>query len=289
MQTPKNAKTMTGLGYDPAFGGLDLSAFADFSSLPEDSNFIDERFAPLDESGQGHGSAALKRFIAQQTAAHTPPATVHANGNEFRVFYRDNAWHADGEVAGTRRRYQDRDRDGLLSKIAQATKPQNAYRALTKDEELQVIRSCQAGDKLTAIGIYLTFAIGEARASMYSSPLEMMYDAALVPVMNKCALFTWFHSHPHATDEPEWRAFRDRILGTRPITFDLLDAIWLRYQSYLEDESRQPLRQIEAPDEPEESPSEALVQLNALDDDEIDDLMRGTQRQFARDVRAGRR
>jgi hypothetical protein len=89
----------------------------------------------------------LKEFIKQQNTEHTPPTTVHANGCEFRVFYRDNAWHADGEVAGSRRRYSDRERDTPLSNLGQATKAQNAHRALTKDQELQVIRACQRGDK----------------------------------------------------------------------------------------------------------------------------------------------
>jgi hypothetical protein len=92
-----------------------------------------------------------------------------------------------------------------------------------------VIRACQAGDKATAIGIYLAYAIGEAHASKYSSPLEMMHDWTLVPVMNDCALFCWYHSHPHVLDTPDWCAYRDRVLGGSPITFDFagrgLDAL----------------------------------------------------------------
>jgi|HubBroStandDraft_4_1064222.scaffolds.fasta_scaffold240362_2 hypothetical protein len=277
---------ITGLGYDEAFGGIDLSGCPSLQTLSSD-DWTDDRFAPLDRRGNGN---ALKEFIKQQTAEHTPPTTVHANGSEFRVFYRDNLWYADGDVSGTRRRFSASDRDALLSKLGQITKPQNAYHALTKDEELQVIRACQSGDKLTGIGLYLAFSIGQARASQYNSPLEMMYDAALVPIMDKCANFCWFHSHPHALDTPGWHTYKNRILAGRPVTFDLLDAIWLRYQNHLENERTQStLRQIEAPDEPEETPRESLEKLNALGDDEIDDLMHGTQRQFAREARAGRR
>jgi hypothetical protein len=119
------------LGYDPAFGGLDLSAFPHLNSLPEDTSFHDPRFSQLDESGQGYGSSALKEFITQQVAEHTPPTIVHASGNEFRVFYQDNLWNADGQVGGTRRRFSASDRDELLSKLAVATKPKSHYRELT--------------------------------------------------------------------------------------------------------------------------------------------------------------
>ena len=158
--------------------GMPIASIQSLSS----EDWIDDRFAQPDRTGNGN---ALKEFIQQQTAEHTPPATVHANGNEFRVFYRDNAWHADGEVAGTRGRFSASDREALLSRLGQIKRPQNGYRELTKHEELQVIRACQAGDKLTAIGIYLAYSIGEARASKYDSPIEMMHDAALVAIMDK--------------------------------------------------------------------------------------------------------
>jgi hypothetical protein len=232
----------------------------------------------------------LKQFLADQIAESEGPTSVIAGGHQFRITYHDGAYHAEGTIDGVRHRFAAKDREALLGKIGQATKPANPYRELSENEKLQVIRACQAGDKLTAIGSYLRFAIGEARASKYHSPLEMMHDAALVPIMDECANFCWFHCNPHALDSPAWDAYKSRILAGRPVTFDLLDAIWLRYQDHLEGESDPSLlRQTEAPDEPEETPREALEKLNALDDDEIDNLMHSTQRQFAREVRAGRR
>lgn len=276
---------ITGLGYDEAFGGIDLSGCPSIRPLPTDSSWIDVRFAPL----QVNEGNALKKFIAEQTAEHTPPTTVHANGNEFRVFYRDNAWHADGEVAGSRRRYSDRDRDMLLSKLAQITKPQNEFRSLTESEKLQVIRFAQSGDKLTAIGMFLKFTIGEKRASQYDSPLDMLADPTLMPVLNQCAEYVWFHSKPHALDTPEWHSFKNRTLAGRPANFEILDAIWLQYQNHLEEQNTQSQLRPPTDDEPEETPREALDKLNALDDSEVDDLMHSTRQQFAREVRAGRR
>jgi hypothetical protein len=286
--TTQKAK-ITGLGYDEDFGGIDLSGCPSLRPLAS-QDWLDPRFAPMDTSGQGHGSNALKKFLAEQTAANEEPTIVIASGNKFRITYHNGAYHGEGMIDGTRHRFSANDRETLLGKIGQAAKPQNAYRALTKDEELQVIRACQSGDKLTGIGLYLAFSIGEARASKYNSPIEMMYDPTLVPIMDKCADFCWFHCRPNAIDTPEWHNYKNRILAGRPATFDLLDSIWLRFDERQEEESQSALRRrSEAPAEPEETPRQAPEKLNALDDNEVDDLMQSTRQQFAREVRAGRR
>jgi len=89
-----------------------------------------------------------------------------------------------------------------------------------------------------------------------------MSDAALLPVMDECCNFCWFHSNPHAIDTPDWHAFKKRILAGRPATFHLLDAIWLRYQDHIETQPEQPL-----PD------PDISGELNDLDDGEVDQLM----------------
>jgi|ERR1700688_1535861 len=185
MTTTQKAK-IAGLGYDEDFGGLDLSGCPSLRPLAS-QDWLDPRFAPMDTSGQGHGSNALKKFLAEQTAANEGTTTVTASGHKFRVTYYNGAYHGEGMIDGVRHRFSANDREMLLGKIGQAVKPANPYRSLTKHEELQVIRACQAGDKLTAIGVYLACAIGEARASKYGSPIEMMHDAALIPIMNRCA------------------------------------------------------------------------------------------------------
>ena len=88
---------------------LDLSAFPTLTPL-SDATFEDDKFAPIDTRGAGSGSKELKAFLIRETAEQMPPTTVHANGHEFRVFYRDGAWHADGEIDGARHRYSAPDR-----------------------------------------------------------------------------------------------------------------------------------------------------------------------------------
>jgi len=256
---------------------LDLSQFPHLTPL-SDASFEDDRFAPLDRSGSGHGSQDLKQFLADQTVDRRP-SVVHAAGAQFKVFFSDSLWRAEGTVNGQRHRYTANDRDGLLSKLATIPKP-NPFRKLTEEQELQVIRLAQSGDRLTAIGTYLRFAIGDARAAQYDSPVEMMGDPKLIPVMDDCCNFCWYHANPHAIDTPDWHEYKNHVLAGRPATFQLLDAIWLRYQDHIETQPQQPEEPMPDPDIPGE--------LNDLDDGEVDQLMLATKREFARAVKAGR-
>jgi hypothetical protein len=258
---------------------LSLEQFPHLTPLA-DTTFEDHRFAQLD-----HGrSNELKKFVVDQLEQGQPDSVVHVSGSEFKVSRKDGTWHARGRVEGQIHRLTGNTREEVLAKLVAVAKSPRAFRALTEAEQLEVIRICQSGDRATAICVYLSHVVGEARASRYTDPLDMMNDPALLPAMNECAIFCWYHTHPHAIDTTEWHEFRDRTLAGRPVTFDLLDAIWLRYQDHLyldnENRSAQPESAQTAPD-PQE--------LNDLDDAEVDQLMASTKRQYAREVRAGRR
>jgi hypothetical protein len=278
MQAPKNVEAMTGLGYDPAFGGLDLSAFVDFSSLPEDTSFHDPRFSQLDESGQGHGSAALKRFIVQQTAEHTPPTTVHANGNEFRVFFRNNAWHADGEVDGTRRRFSASDRDALLSRLGKVTNPRAKapYRELNEQEQLEIARYVQGNDIQAALGQYLFFATDKRE---FATPYQILDDPRYRGLTDRAVAFIWHHARTDYSPTPEREQYIKAYAANRPLSIPLLNAAWEARRQ----EEKAGLREIKEREEPEEYDPE---ELNDLDDGEINKLMHQTRLQSARASRS---
>jgi hypothetical protein len=80
MTSAQKAK-ITGLGYDENFGGLDLSGCPSLQSLPSE-DWTDDRFAQADRTGDGN---ALKEFIKQQTAEHTPPTTNQARASKYEV------------------------------------------------------------------------------------------------------------------------------------------------------------------------------------------------------------
>jgi hypothetical protein len=133
---------------------------------------------------------------------------------------------------------------------------------------------------VTAIGTYLRFAISDALAAQYDSPIEMMGDPKLIPVMDDCCNFCWFHSNPQQSIRRTGTRTRRRILAGRPATFQLLDAIWLRYQDHIESQSEQQSQK------PEPDP-DISGELNDLNDGEVNQLMLATKREFVRAVKAG--
>jgi hypothetical protein len=306
MATPKTAEEV--LKSDPFYSpdtNLDLSAFPWLNPLA-DAPVDDDKFAPVDTRGMGVGSSALKKFLAnpdRESVAELRDAellkqydeqqgsgsAIYASNIPFQIIQREGKWHAKGTTPdGSVHRFTADTRDGLYPKITNAVR-QNTVRKLTEPQRLEVIRLCQSGDRITAIGVYLKHCIGEERASEYDSPVEMMTDPRLVPIMDECANFCWFHSNPHAIDTPEWGEYRDRILAGRPATFQLLDAIWLRYQDHLERENRSALLgQLHAPDEPEVvDPTEVESSLEDASDADIEKMMTATKREYIKHVRAG--
>jgi hypothetical protein len=283
---------------------LDLSAFPWLNPLA-DTSVDDEKFAPLDTRGMASGSPLrkylnnldreaveelrdpelLRRFDEERGSG----TTVFASNIPFQIVQRNGQWRAKGTTPdGTLHRFTANTRDALFPKITNAVR-ENSVRELTREEELEVVRACQAGDKLTGLGLYLRHSIGEARMSKYDGPLEALSYPTLLPVMDAAANFCWFHSHAHAVDTEEWHQYRDRILAGRPVTFELLDAIWLRYQDHLERENRSMLLgQLREPDEPEvAAPYEIESALESASDTDIEKMMTATKREYIKQVRAG--
>ena len=268
-------KKLVGLGYDDRFGGIDLSGCPSLRKLPSE-DWLDDRFAPMDRTGQGQGND-LKDFIVQQTAEHTPPTTVYSNGSEFNVFYKDGTWHAHGEG----HRYSAPDRDELLSKLGQVTKREVLYRELNEQEQLEIVRYIQGKDIQAALGQFLFFATNKKE---FSSPFEILDDPRYRPLTDRAALFVWQHAKIDYSPTPAREDFINNYAAGRPLSLPLLDAAWRACQ---ESERKGALQHL-LPDE-EDNPRNTLEELNELDDGAIDRLMHATKREYAREVRAGRR
>src|SRR5260370_38046584 len=116
------------LGFDPDFGQR-LAGEPGYASPDAGSDFIDERFAPLDNSGSGAGSRALKAFIQEQTAEQTPASVVHISGEPFRVFYDKGTWRATGTLAQMKYSFTGKDREEVLDKLVTLDQPGHASRS----------------------------------------------------------------------------------------------------------------------------------------------------------------
>jgi hypothetical protein len=276
--TATKRERITGLGYDPNFGGIDLSGCPSAQEWPKDASFIDDRFAPMDTTGSGHGSAGLKKFIAEQVAEKTEPSTVHVAGQPFKVYF-DNVWHGDGTLNGQRHRMTANDREQLLGKLMNLAK--QAIRELTRAEQLAVIRMCQNGQKHEAIGYYLNLALGQSR---YADDADVITNPGLLPLMNEIAEFTWFHSTPQAQDTDEWHTFKDDFLNDRPVTHDLLDAAFEAFQEH-QKQSRYTLLSSQVEEPKPVDPRAVAASLEEMTDAQVDAAYKGVARELAQSYR----
>ena len=274
--TATKRERITGLGYDPNFGGIDLSGCPSAQDWPKDASFIDDRFAPMDTTGSGHGSAGLKKFIAEQAAEGEGASVVHVGESEFRIFYRDGVWNADGEANGKRHRYTASDKDTLMGKLVVLAK-QTAIHDLTRGEQLQVIRLCQNGQKHEAIGYYLNLALGQGR---YADDANVITNPELLPLMNEIAEFTWFHSTPQAQDTDEWHAYKEEFLHGRPVTHDLLDAAFEAFQDH-QKQNRYTLLSSQVEEPKPVDPRAVAASLEEMTDAQVDAAYKGVARELA--------
>ena len=82
----------------------------------------------------------------------------------------------------------------------------------------------------------------------------------MVPLLNECVEFVRYHSTPEAEDTEEWHEFKERMLAGRPETFDILQSVWERYQTHLNQQGRTSLlRQLEKPEPTPDPPPGASV------------------------------
>ena len=274
---PATKKAITGFGYDPDFGGIDLSGCPSAQGMPKDQSFIDERFAPMDRSGTGHGSNALKKFITEQAAEQEGPSTIHVGGQAFKIRFHENIWHGEGTLNGHRYRLTANDRAALLDKLMALAK-EEAIHDLTRAEQLQVIRLCQNGQKHEAIDYYLKLALGQSR---YADD-DLISNPELLPLMNQIAEFTWFHATPQAQDTDQWHQFKDEFLNGRPINHDLLDAGFEAFQAH-QKQSRYSLLVPER-EEPAD-PLEVAADLENMTDAQVDATYKGVARELAQSHR----
>ncbi len=263
MTTEKKAAPLA-LGYDPAMQ-VPLVGQEGYRHPDSGSDFIDERFAPLDNSGSGAGSRALKAFIEEQVAEQTPATVVHVLDEPFAVFYDKGTWRSTGKLNGMKHALTGKSREEVLDKLVRLGQRVEAERVheLTESERLQVVRLAQSGDVRGAIALHLRIAIGEERASQYENQNEMLSDPALSEAFDDAAALTWFAARPQVQDSAEFQEFLERYRGGRPLTHDLLDGAHARFQ---EDQyKRTPL----LPPKKEATPTEIRQSLEDADDETI--------------------
>lgn len=303
MATPKTTKELNlgpGLGYDPEFGGLCLDGFPHL--VARDVTPIDDGLAPLDTSGMGAGSSALKQFLSnpdreaivamrdpellkKYDEQHGAGAVVYANNIPFSISQKAGRWHAKGTTPdGQLHRFTADSRDELFPKITAAVR-ENTVRALTPDEELHIQRLAQSGDESAAFGQYFLSRIGPQVASMEDPLTELLSDPKYRTVCDEAAFFVWTAQTDTYVPDAAFEEMVFRAAKSKPLSGRLITSIWIQY---LDEKQRQDrsalLSQLGEPAVPAPPTTE---QLNNLDDASVERLMADTKKQYVREVRAG--
>jgi hypothetical protein len=215
-------------------------------------------------------------------------STVHVGEHLFRVFSRDGVWHAEGNVDGKRHRFSASTRDGVLGTAMRAV--QHAYpkfRELSDDEALHVARLAQSGDEPSAFGQYFLSRIGPHVATMEDPMTELLSNPKYRALCDEAAFFVWAARNDNYVTNAEFERMVAHVAESKPLNGRLITSVWIQYLDEKQNRLLNP--KPEEPAETEPDPREINAELNELDDGSIDHLMRATQRQYAREVRAGSR
>ena len=289
---------------DENFGQLDTRGMsisgADLALIDLRDPFrVDDQFAPLDESGRGHGF--LKRAIAELADTDTEiqaelrkrgvedesrPRSFNTPGWTGNMRFERGAWHFDVESdSGEHKQFKISVADREPAAMAAArylNKNRVSIRALSKDEELYVARLAGMGKREEAVMNFLAYSAPNFQGTDITS------DPRYLEVCNQCAWFVFLHSTPQFQDSAEARDFINAYVGNRPITVELLQFAFAAYREHEKKEERGLiLGQIEDRENGAESDGPTYEQLDELDTEEISRLREATLRDRAKKIRGG--
>jgi len=205
----------------------------------------------------------------------TMPKTFYLNGDKATVYLgNDGTWRVTRYQDGKQASVQFPDAKNREEAQTQAAKyfarDTVKIRALSKEEELYVIRLCQLKQIQDAISNYLYFRCGELDRPVIDDP-------RYTPVSNDCVWFVFEHSTPEFNEDS--RVFMENFLANRKIlNLDLLKAAFDAYQT---EHARTGLSLLPRPN-PIETQAPEQIDLDSLADDEIEKLTAETLRAHAK-------
>jgi hypothetical protein len=128
-------------------------------------------------------------------------------------------------------------------------------------------------------------------ASMADPLTELLSDPKYRNVCDEAAFFVWAARTDSYIPDPQFVERVARVAESKPLSGRLTSSIWIEQFEPKQKKDRSALLgQLPAPDEPEVAHPQAIQRdLEDASDGDIQRIMRGTTRQYAKDVRAGRR
>ena len=240
-----------------------------------DSNFIDDRFAPLDERGAGLGSKELKAFIEQEAVRAQGPGQVNLGKDVIgKVVHDGKDWLCDFTYEGKLRRTKAASYDDCVMQAARFVfnhKPD--VRQLTAEEETTVTWLAQSGKAAQAAEKYIRFAI--PRASALGE--KVLTDPRFSETVDEAVFFAWSRArNDYSLSDRDFPKFLHRFARHKRLTLAVCDSA---YQSYLEAAKRAERAALLTP-APEPEPT--ADDFDAMSDTQLDAAYRGVARELSR-------
>ncbi|MGA9511692.1 MAG: hypothetical protein WBV55_23920 [Candidatus Sulfotelmatobacter sp.] len=168
--------------------------------------------------------------------------------------------------------YRALEREGLLDV------PAGTARNLSERERLRVARLAQAGRADEAIGEFLRCALDGEEAT-----LEMVNDPAYRQVCDDAVLAVFEEITLDYVATPERQRYLLRHCGNRPLTLALLQQAWRACQGNEQRHERGEL--LEQYQRPQTAEPPSVKEIDALSDDQVDELFHSSLRAYANSVR----
>jgi hypothetical protein len=304
-------------------GGLDLSQFPSLAPPPPPDSH-DDRFARTwEDSGLSRDATALRQFVSNPDTDALDRAGRETGDLNFRAEVRDRQGELIAEAfkranpgyIPTEANYraitatlihnalgpshQDLELGDQVSALIEGgfwtvDNLTACYHALTQEgllevelgeprnlnerEKLRVARLAQAGRADEAIGEFLRCAMDGVEPSM-----ELVNDPSYRNLCNDAVLTVFENAQLDYVATPARQKFLLRYAGSRPLTLALLQRAWLGCQENEKRHSRgELLGQFQHPRETEPPTAK---QLDAMDDDAVNDLYHRSLRHYADSVR----
>jgi hypothetical protein len=307
---------------DAAFGGIDLSGFPNLQAPPPPETH-DDRFAKTyADTALSRNSSNLKAFIADPDAEALERVGdelgIHEYSREVRdrkgetiatafkrkcpgyiptqknyetmvttlAFNALSASQQNGTIAemtddlisagiwsvnNLEAAYLALDREGLLDV------PAGTARNLNERERLHVIRLSQSGQTQEAIDQFLRYSLDDDSPS-----IDILSDPDYRGALDTAVMFVFETATVDYVPNEERRSFLLHFAAGRPLTFNLLNQAWqtlkTREASYARTEMLDTFQRREAT-------APTVKEIDALDDDAVDDLYHRSLRHYANSVR----
>jgi hypothetical protein len=168
-----------------------------------------------------------------------------------------------------------------LLKAGKLDVPKGTRRALTKQEQLELIAQIRLGDFESAIVNYIQWCLNDSSIE-YDSPTDIL--AKNPELASEASCFVFYHSRAGEIDPTTFAEFKKaKLRGHQILTVHLLNKAW---ESWVADRRRGLLfRDIDENKQQTQPKPISAKDIDSLDDEEIAKLYRASGREYIRSLR----